>query len=175
MFVGIDVGSTAIKLGLVDIKGKLISYFTSPYNTNRVSEKQVEQDPNDWINLILKGLSEFQNTHPKYELNALSICSQVNTHIFIDKNGEPLMPAIFWQDVRAKNEAKEINDNIKNEQKISLLYHTKKHYGWGQQKILNLYFIIRYLFTAMVKPKYWKLFMTLLIGAPLSKSLKFKQ
>ena len=29
MFVGIDVGSTAIKLGLVDTKGKLISYFTS--------------------------------------------------------------------------------------------------------------------------------------------------
>ena len=65
--------------------------------------------------------------------------------------------------------------DIKIEQKISLLYYTKKHYGWGQQKILNLYFIIRYFFTALVKPKYWKLFMTLLIGAPLSKSLKAKQ
>ena len=148
MFVGIDVGSTAIKLGLVDTKGKLISYFTSQYNTNKVSEKQVEQDPNDWINLILKGLNEFQNTHPKYELNALSICSQVNTHIFIDKNGEPLMPAIFWQDVRAKNEAKEINDNIKNEQKIS---------WWGTPMPIDAsHAISRMLWVKKNKPEVWE-------------------
>ena len=148
MFVGIDVGSTAIKLGLVDIKGKLISYFTSPYNTNRVSEKKVEQDPNDWINLILKGLREFKNTNPKYQLSALSICSQVNTHIFIDKYGEPLLPAIFWQDVRAKNEAKEINDKIKNEQKIS---------WWGTPMPIDAsHAISRMLWVKKNKPEVWK-------------------
>ena len=36
MFVGIDVGSTAIKLGLVDIKGKLISYFVGQVNAFRI-------------------------------------------------------------------------------------------------------------------------------------------
>ena len=66
------------------------------------------------MNLILKGLSEFKNTYPKHELSALSICSQVNTHIFVDQYGDPLLPAIFWQDVRAKNEAKEINNFIKD-------------------------------------------------------------
>ena len=78
------------------------------FQTEEPSEEQIEQNPNDWVNLILKGLSEFKNTYTKYELSALSICSQVNTHIFIDQYGEPLLPAIFWQDVRAKNEAKEI-------------------------------------------------------------------
>lgn len=82
----------------------------------------------------------------------------------------PSLEYIHYKSVSTKK-----NIDIKIEQKISLLYYTKKHYGWGQQKILNLYFIIRYFFTALVKPKYWKLFMTLLIGAPLSKSLKAKQ
>jgi len=70
-----------------------------------------------------------------------------------------------------------INRNIliKIEQKISLLYYTQKHYGWLAKKILNFYFIIRYFFTSIIKPKYWKLFLILLSGAPLSKSLKQKQ
>ena len=64
LFIGIDVGSTAIKLGLVNTEGKLISYFNSPYSTKKISEDHVEQDPNDWIKLIVKGLTEFKNNKP---------------------------------------------------------------------------------------------------------------
>ena len=64
---------------------------------------------------------------------------------------------------------------IKIEQKISLLYHTRKHYGWLSYKLLLLYFIIRYLFTSILKPSYFALLKILLIGAPLTKSLKLKQ
>ena len=49
MFLGIDVGSTAIKLGIVNTEGKLISYFNSPYSTKAISNDHIEQDPNDWI------------------------------------------------------------------------------------------------------------------------------
>ena len=55
MFLGIDVGSTAIKLGIVNTEGKLMSYFNSPYSTLAISDDHIEQDPNDWIKLILKG------------------------------------------------------------------------------------------------------------------------
>ena len=37
MFLGIDVGSTAIKLGIVNTEGKLMSYFNSPYSTAAIS------------------------------------------------------------------------------------------------------------------------------------------
>ena len=84
----------------------------------------------------------------KYQLSALSICSQVNTHIFIDQYGEPLLPAIFWQDVRAKNEAKEINDNIKNEQKIS---------WWGTPMPIDAsHAIPRMLWVKKNKPEVWE-------------------
>ncbi len=67
------------------------------------------------------------------------------------------------------------NIYMKIEQKISLIYYTKKHYGWFSQKILLTYFSIRYFFSSLFKPKYWKLFFLLLKGMPLSKSLKQKQ
>ena len=41
MFLGVDVGSTAIKLGIVNTEGKLISYFNSPYSTAAISDDHI--------------------------------------------------------------------------------------------------------------------------------------
>ena len=147
MFLGIDVGSTAIKLGLVNTKGKLFYYFNSSYSTKKISEELVEQNPNDWFNLIIKGLNELKTKHPNYQFSALSMCSQVNTHIFVDKHGEVLLPAIFWQDVRAKNEAKEIDSKITNEQKNS---------WWGTPMPIDAsHAISRMLWVKKNKPDVW--------------------
>ncbi len=64
---------------------------------------------------------------------------------------------------------------IKVELKISLLYVIKKHYGILPFYILLTYLQIRYFFSSIVKPKYWPLFYTLLLQAPLTRSLKHKQ
>jgi len=64
---------------------------------------------------------------------------------------------------------------IKIEQKISLLYYIRKHFGWLHYKTLLIHYCFRYFFSSIIKPKYWKLFFVLLKGAPLSSSLKQKQ
>jgi GT2 family glycosyltransferase len=61
---------------------------------------------------------------------------------------------------------------IKIELKISLLYVIRKHYGCFWHKFLLTHLQIQYFFKSFFKPKYWPLFKTLLVGAPLSKSLK---
>ena len=69
----------------------------------------------------------------------------------------------------------ERNVQIKIEQKISLFYYIEKHYGWWARKVLNGYYIFRYFFTSLFKPRYWPFFVMLLKGMPLSSSLKQKQ
>ncbi|WP_271765016.1 glycosyltransferase family 2 protein [Aquimarina algiphila] len=64
---------------------------------------------------------------------------------------------------------------IKIELKISLLYVIKKHYGILSFYVLLTYLQIRYFFSSIIKPKYWPLFYTLLLQAPLTRSLKHKQ
>ena len=64
---------------------------------------------------------------------------------------------------------------IKIELKISLLYIIKKHYGIIPFYILLIYLQLRYFFSSLIKPKYWSLFYTLLLQAPLTRSLKHKQ
>ncbi|WP_418262310.1 glycosyltransferase family 2 protein [Flavobacterium faecale] len=65
--------------------------------------------------------------------------------------------------------------DIKIELKISHLYVIRKHCGYLAYKVLNIHLIINYFFKSIFKPKYWKIFNVLFIGAPLSKSLKTKQ
>lgn len=64
---------------------------------------------------------------------------------------------------------------IKKELKISLLYIIRKHYGFFGHKVVQLFLIIKYFFSSILKPKNWSLFLLVLNGAPLSKSLKTKQ
>ncbi len=72
-------------------------------------------------------------------------------------------------------ERKKRNTIIKAEQKISLVYYIRKHFSFIEYKLLLFFLTIRYFFSALVKPANWKIFLLLLQGAPLSKSLKHKQ
>ena len=64
---------------------------------------------------------------------------------------------------------------IKKELKISLLYIIRKHYGFLGHLSVSSFLTVKYFFSSILKPKNWPLFYLLLIGAPLSKSLKMKQ
>ncbi|NNC69992.1 MAG: glycosyltransferase family 2 protein [Flavobacteriaceae bacterium] len=84
-----------------------------------------------------------------------------------------LVPSVEY--LHYKSATIDRNILIKIEQKISLFYYIEKHYGWWHKKVLNAYYILRYFFTSLIKPRYWKFFYMLLKGMPLSASLKQKQ
>ena len=67
------------------------------------------------------------------------------------------------------------NIDIKIELKISFLYVIRKHYGYFWHKFILIYLQVQYLLKSIFKPKYWKLFKVLILGAGLEKSLKQKQ
>lgn len=64
---------------------------------------------------------------------------------------------------------------IKTELKISLLYIIRKHRGYLCFLILLNFLRVNYFFKTLYKPQYWYLLKVLLMGAPLSKSLKTRQ
>lgn len=63
----------------------------------------------------------------------------------------------------------------KIELKTSMFYVIRKNYGYFHYQVLRLFFVIRYGFVSLVKPKYFKLFHRILIGLPMGMSLKQKQ
>ncbi len=114
MLIGIDVGTSTVKASLFDLKGNAIKTFAQRYLTTRPAPTQVEQNPADWMKLTLCALAEF-NTR---QVEAIGLCSQVNTHVFTDEAGQALLPAITWQDGRCAAVAAELDAEISTAEKI---------------------------------------------------------
>ncbi|WP_136658671.1 FGGY family carbohydrate kinase [Nitratireductor sp. XY-223] len=117
LVIGIDVGTTAVKAGLLDSTGVLVDYFSAPYATSRPDSALVEQNPEDWVSLVSASLERF--AAKDLPIAAIGLCSQVNTHVFVGADGAPLFPAIVWQDGRAGAEAAELDARVSDKQRIA--------------------------------------------------------
>lgn len=117
--IGIDVGTTATKAVLIDEHGRRLAGFTQAHATQRPQPGHAEQDPAEWMAGLLGALAEFEREHDLRGLGAIGICSQVNTHVFVDAAGTPLMPAIIWQDGRSAPDAAALERQITDEQKTA--------------------------------------------------------
>lgn len=116
--IGIDVGTTATKAILVDETGNRLASFSRPHAMSRPAPGHAEQDPRDWMASIHAALAEFADRHDLSGLAGIGICSQVNTHVFVDAAGEPLLPAIVWQDGRSAPDAAELDARVTAQQKL---------------------------------------------------------
>jgi len=115
--IGIDVGTGAVKAVLMDLYGKPLATFARPYPTARPRPGHVEQDPQDWMDGVLAALDSFGQGHDLGGLIGIGLTSQVNTHVFVDGTGEPLLPAIVWQDGRCSKDAAMLDARITPGQK----------------------------------------------------------
>ena len=117
--IGIDIGTTAVKAGVISTGGGMLARFAAPYPTRRSSGGMVEQDPEDWVTLVLAALERFAGDGHADRVAAIGLCSQVNTHVFVDAAGRPVAPAMLWQDGRAAAEAAEIDAAIAEEDRLA--------------------------------------------------------
>lgn len=117
--IGIDVGTTATKAILIDQDGRRLAAFSRPHPMSRPAEGHAEQNPDDWHQSVLAALSAFSASHNLSGLRGIGLCSQVNTHVFVDANGMPLVPAITWQDTRSAPDAAALDLRVTPEQKLA--------------------------------------------------------
>ncbi|MEH6727082.1 MAG: FGGY family carbohydrate kinase [Hyphomicrobiales bacterium] len=146
LIIGIDVGTTAVKVGLLDQAGKVRNHFGHAYPTQRGNAGIVEQDAEQWLRPIETAFTKFSSEMS--DVVAIGICSQVNTHLFVDRDGNPLAPAILWQDGRADVEAKELDAAISLEQRIA---------WWGAPMPIDASHVLsRMLWMARHRPDIWE-------------------
>lgn len=107
----IDVGTTSIKVGIFQTNGDLKAISTQEYALLTPSPSEVELSVNVYWSACKNGIAQVlkeSQIDPK-AITALSISSQGETLVPIDKKGRALKNAIVWLDTRAKTEASEIS------------------------------------------------------------------
>ena len=119
--VGVDLGTTSVKAAVLQPGGRALASSEQSYATQRPSPNHAEQDPDVWVSLVRQALENIAAHVPPSDIAAACMCSQVNTHVFVDKAGTPLLPAMVWQDTRAAQEAAELNASLSDEEKTAAL------------------------------------------------------
>lgn len=119
--LGIDIGTTSVKVLLICAQtGVTLEKVTIPYPSFRPQAGWVEQDPNDWTRALSTAWKKISTNHPNQTIGAIGICSQVNTHLLVDKKSKPLTPAITWKDLRCADIASKLDSSITEIERMAL-------------------------------------------------------
>lgn len=111
MYLGIDLGTTGVKVLLVDGKGEVKKSVTKNYQI--ISEKPLwtEQNPDDWLRETISAIKEIIVGFND-KIKAISFSGQMHSLVILDEENKVIRPAILWNDQRTINETKEINDKL---------------------------------------------------------------
>lgn len=102
--LGVDFGTTALKACLFNENGDLLASESAQYKLITDGDF-IEFDANEFFNVFSCTIDKILNN---YTVDALSIDTQGETLIVLDKSGNPLMNAIIWLDNRAEKQAKDM-------------------------------------------------------------------
>ena len=112
-FLSIDLGTTNVKVLIVDIDGKILASASGGYKTFIPEQGYAEQNPLDWWNATVKAVKQVVETagiKPE-DVKGIGLTGQTHGTVLLDENLEPLCNGITWMDLRARNEVKYLENN----------------------------------------------------------------
>ena len=112
LFIGVDLGTSATKLLLVDEKGEILNTVTKEYPLSFPQPGWSEQEPAGWWNACLEGIPELLQGFEAKDVAALSVAGQMHGLVVLDENDEVIRPAILWNDGRTFKEVDYLNETI---------------------------------------------------------------
>ncbi|CCV64224.1 Xylulokinase [Alteracholeplasma palmae J233] len=117
MYLGIDLGTSSVKLVLTDNDGLVLGVVSRNYSVNYVCQTS-EQNPLDWFEGFNDCIKELSRTNDLKKVRALSFSGQMHGLVLVDKNGDIIRPAILWNDNRSVKENHYLNEVITKEKLI---------------------------------------------------------
>ncbi len=135
LFIGVDVGTSAVKLLLMDEAGKIHNIVSKEYPLFFPHPGWSEQNPSDWFNASLEGIKELTADCDKSAVAGISFGGQMHGLVTLDKDDNVIRPAILWNDGRTGKETEYLNTVI-GKDKLSAYTANIAFAGFTAPKIL---------------------------------------
>jgi xylulokinase len=138
-YVGIDVGTTGLKVSVVDEHGAQIVSASREYPISTPRPGWAEQDPEHWWRALVEACAEITQQNPSAlgSAAAISLCGQMHTQVLLDADGEIIRPAITWMDQRSSAIVDRINSDrataatiVDHTQNRLTTTYTAAHLAW---------------------------------------------
>lgn len=105
-FLGIDIGTSAVKAVLVDEHQAIVAQASAPVATQQPRPSWSEQNPEDWWRATERVVAELRAAPPSAfaDVRAVGLSGQMHGLVVLDASHEVIRPAILWNDGRATEE-----------------------------------------------------------------------
>ena len=121
MYLGIDLGTSGVKVVLVDDADTVRASHTEPLDISRPHPGWSEQAPGDWWEATLRALDAIAASHPleMAAVRGIGLSGQMHGAVLLDASGKPLRPAILWNDTRSEAECHELERSLPDLRRIA--------------------------------------------------------
>ncbi len=112
LYIGVDLGTSSVKLLLMDEAGDIKSIVTREYPLFFPKPGWSEQNPEDWYSALVDGIKELTKDCNKKDIDGISFSGQMHGMVILDENDKVIRPAILWNDGRTQAECDYLNHEI---------------------------------------------------------------
>lgn len=112
LYIGVDLGTSSIKLLLMDQEGDIKNIVTREYPLFFPQPGWSEQNPEDWYTGFVDGMNELTRDCDKSTIDGISFSGQMHGMVILDEDDKVIRPAILWNDGRTQAECDYLNNQI---------------------------------------------------------------
>lgn len=111
-YIGVDLGTSAVKLLLMEGNGKICNIVSNEYPLSFPHPGWSEQKPEDWWDAVVDGVKKLVDGYDASQVAGISFGGQMHGLVILDKDDNVIRPAILWNDGRTSKETNYLNDVI---------------------------------------------------------------
>lgn len=120
--IGVDLGTSAVKILLVNQQGEVCQEVSKSYPLIIEKSGYSEQNPEEWVEKTTAGLQELiqQFDGDVNDIEGISFSGQMHGLVLLDKSNQVLRNAILWNDTRTTKQCQEIYDVVGRERLLEV-------------------------------------------------------
>ena len=111
-YIGIDLGTSSVKLLLMDELGAIHQQVTREYPLEFPHPGWSQQAPEDWKDAVLSGLQELTANCDRRQIAGIGTGGQMHGLVVLDRDDNVIRPAILWNDSRTAAQVDYLNEVI---------------------------------------------------------------
>ena len=115
LYIGIDLGTSAAKLLLMDETGGIQNIVTKEYPLEFPQPGWSQQNPEDWVRAIEEGIPELLKGSDASQVSGIGAGGQMHGLVVLDEEDNVIRPAILWNDGRTAEQVEYLNNEIGKE------------------------------------------------------------
>ena len=134
-YIGVDLGTSAVKLLLMEESGKIEKIVSREYPLYFPHPGWSEQNPEDWMKEAMEGIKELTSEIDRSQVAGIGCGGQMHGLVTLDEEDHVIRPAILWNDGRTGAETEYLNTVI-GKDKLSQYTANIAFAGFTAPKIL---------------------------------------